>query len=82
MYIQLNLPLYNILSPSITVYLFLNVKNFKCGLFQRINREIHHNLSQNRGILNTLVENIARAATKTLSETGRNGDGGGMETAY
>lgn len=82
MYIQLNLPLYNILSPSITVYLFLNVKNFKCGLFQRINREIRHNLSQNRGILNTLVENIARAAAKTSSETGRNGDGGGMETAY
>lgn len=65
------------------MYLFLNGKNFKCGLFQRINREIRHNLSQNRGILNTAAENIA--ATKTWSETGRNGDrggGGGMETAY
>lgn len=59
------------------VYLFLNGKNFKCGLFQRINREIRHNLSQNRGILNTAAENIA--ATKTWSETGRNGDGKGEE---
>lgn len=42
------------------MYLFLNAENFKCGLFERINRGIRHNLSQNRGILNTPAENIAR----------------------